>query len=157
MGLLLIGLLDSTFLLGSAAVVGQRGDVLDGLNSEPGSLQGTDGRLPSGAGTFDVDFDLGDAVFFGFVGTFFCGTLCGEGSAFSGAFETNGSSRAPANSVSVDVGDGNNGIVEGSVNVSYPFGDGTSCSASAGPGFSFSHRYVPFCQQSPETPERGRR
>ena len=146
MRLSLIGLLDSAFLLGSAAVVGQRGDVLDGLNSEPGSLQGTDGRLPSGAGTYDVDFDLGDAVFFGFVGTFFCGTLCGEGSAFSGAFETNGSSGAPANSVSVDVGDGNNGIVEGSINVSNTSGDRTAGTASSRSGFYFRHECVPFCQ-----------
>ena len=157
MRLSLIGLLDSAFLLGSAAVVWQRGDVLDGLNSEPGSLQGTDGRLPSGAGTFDVDFDLGDAVFFGFGGTFFCGSLCGEGCAFARAFETNGSGGAPTNGVAVDVGDGNNGIVEGSANVSYSFGDGTSSSASAGSGFSLSHTYVPFCHQCPEPAELVRR
>ena len=146
MRLLLIGLLDSTFLLGAATVVGQRGDVLDGLYSEPGSLQGTDGRLPSRTWTFDADFDLGDAVFFGLVGASFSGALGSERSTFAGAFETNGASGAPANSVAVDVGDGNNGIVEGSINVSNTSGDRTAGTASSRSGFYFSHECVPFCQ-----------
>ena len=37
------GLLDPTFFLRPAAVVGQRGDVLDGLYAQAGCLQSTDG------------------------------------------------------------------------------------------------------------------
>src|SRR6516164_5016161 len=46
--------LDTTFFRRPAAVVRQRGDVLDGLDVQPGGLQGGDGRFAAGAGALNA-------------------------------------------------------------------------------------------------------
>src|SRR4051812_38466080 len=55
------GNLDAAFLGRAAAVVWQRGDVLDGLDGQAGGLQGGDRRLAPGAGALDAHLDLLEA------------------------------------------------------------------------------------------------
>src|SRR4051794_6927759 len=50
--------LDAPLLGRAAAVVGQRGDVLDGLDVQAGRLQGGDGRLAARPGALDAHLDL---------------------------------------------------------------------------------------------------
>ena len=133
----------------------QRGNILDGLYAEPSPLEGTDGRLPTRAGSLDENFDLGDPVLSGFSGTFFSGLLSSKWCTFARPFETDRAGGTPANDITVDIGDGYNGIVEGSIYVSYTSGNGTTNSPSAGLGSSFSHTNVPFCQQTPQPPQTG--
>src|SRR5262249_32767535 len=52
---------DAPLFGGAAAVVRQRGDVLDGLDGQTGGLQGGNGRLAAGAGALDADLDLLEA------------------------------------------------------------------------------------------------
>src|SRR3954471_15888522 len=53
---------DPALLGGAAAVVGQRGHVLDGLDGQARGLQGRDGAFAPRAGPLDLDLDLLDAV-----------------------------------------------------------------------------------------------
>ena len=50
--------LDAPSLGRPATVVRQRRHILDGLDDQPGRLQGGDGRFATGAGAFDAHLDL---------------------------------------------------------------------------------------------------
>ena len=59
------------------------GHVLDHLDLQAASLQGTDGSLTTGAGALDEDFDRLQAVLHGRLGSRLSGGLRGEGLEFS--------------------------------------------------------------------------
>ena len=94
-------------------------------------MEATDGRLSSGAWPFDSNFDFGDAVLFRLDGALFGGLLGGKRSTLAGTFEADAAGGTPADGVTVDVGDSNNGIVKGRGNVGNTTRDGPPCSASA--------------------------
>src|SRR5262249_30824200 len=98
---------------GTAAVVGQRGDVLDLLDVQPGLLQGGDGRLAAAAGPLDPDLDLLDAELRRLLGADLGGALGGEGGALARALEADRPRRGEAERVALAVGDGDDGVVEG--------------------------------------------
>src|SRR5262245_58011839 len=52
---------DAAALARPASVVGQRRDVLDGLDVHPRLFQGADRGLAAGAGTLDLDLDFLDS------------------------------------------------------------------------------------------------
>ena len=92
-------------------------DILNGADSHSGGLEGGDRGISSGASTLDPDFEFNDAEFCGGVCAFFGGLLSSKGSAFPGAFVTDGPGGIPAERFSVDIGDGNQGIVKGRLDV----------------------------------------
>ena len=70
------------------------------------------------------------------------GALGCEGGAFASALAADHTSRAPTDGITVDVGDGYDGIVEGGIDVGDTAGYGTANTSSAG-SFSFSHITFP--------------
>ncbi len=92
-------------------------DILDGADSHAGGLEGGDSGVASGASALDPDFEFNDAEFCGGVCAFFGGLLSSKGSAFPGAFVTDGPGGIPAERFAVDIGDGNQGIVKGCLDV----------------------------------------
>src|SRR5690349_6555948 len=79
-----------------AAVVRQRRDVLDGLDVEPGGLQGGDGRLAAGPGALDAHLDLLDAELAGPLGGHLGGALGGERRALTATLEADRAGRSVA-------------------------------------------------------------
>src|SRR5436190_9152686 len=115
--------LDAAFLWRTAAVVGKRRDVFDSGYFEAGVLEIEDGLFASCAGAFDFDFDLDHAVLAGFVAGFFGGAAGGERGGFTGALEADGSGGGPTDGLTVGVGDGDHGVVEGRLDVGDAAGD----------------------------------
>ena len=72
-------ILDAPPLLGAAAVVGLRGDVLDGRDLEAGGLQRADRGLAAGAGALGVDLDPLEAVLHALAGGVVGGHLAANG------------------------------------------------------------------------------
>ena len=101
-------------------------DVLDGTDSHSGGLQGGDRGVTSGASALNPDFELNDAEFCCGVCAFFSCLLSGKGGAFSGAFIADGPGGIPAERFAVDIGDGNQGIVKGRLDVGDTFSDVSS-------------------------------
>src|SRR5215207_102955 len=103
---------DSAPLGGAAAVVGDRGDVLDA-----GALERADGGLAPGAGTLHLHVDLADAVLHRAASRLLGGHLGGEGRALLGALEADVAGRGPGEDVALLVGDGDDGVVERALDV----------------------------------------
>src|SRR5262245_32522172 len=110
---------DAALLGGAAAVVRQRGDVLDHLDGQSGGLQGGDGRLAAAARPLDPDLDLLDAELGGLLGALLGGALGGERRALAAALEADGAGRGVAERVAVGVGDGADGVVERRLDVGH--------------------------------------
>src|SRR5262249_5797076 len=113
-----------------AAVVRQRRDVLDGLDVEAGGLQRRDGRFAAGAGALDADLDLLQAELGRPLRRGLGGALGGERRALAAALEADGAGRGVAERIAVGVGDGDDGVVEGRLDVGDP-------PADVAPGFAF--------------------
>src|SRR5262249_32496735 len=103
---------DPPLLGGPAAVVGQGGDVLDGLDGQARGLQRGDGALAAAAGALDLDLDLLDAVLGGGGGGGLGPPLGGEGGTLARPLEADGPARGPAERVAVGVGDRHRRVVE---------------------------------------------
>src|SRR5262245_8406258 len=129
-GSVVSGQLHTTFFRGAAAVVRQRGDVLDGLHVQASGLQGGDGGFPAGAGALDLDLDLLDAELGGLLGAGLGGALGGERGALAAALEADGAGAGVAERVAVGVGDRDDGVVERRLDV----GDAP---ADVAPGLAF--------------------
>src|SRR5262249_32040260 len=124
------GVLHASFLGGAAAVVRQRRDVLDGLDVQAGGLQGGDGRLAAGAGALDADLDLLEAELGRLLRGGLGSPLGGGRRALAAALEADRAGRGVAERVAVGVGDGDDGVVEGRLDV----GDAP---ADVAPGLAF--------------------
>ena len=92
-------------------------DILDGADSHAGGLEGGDGGVTSGTSALDPDFEFNDAEFCGAECAFSGGPLSRKGGAFSGAFVPDGSGGIPAEGFAIDIGNGNQGIVKGRLDV----------------------------------------
>lgn len=101
-------------------------DILDGADSHAGGLEGGDRGVASGASALDPDFEFNDAELCGGECAFSGGLLSSKGGAFSGAFVTDGSGGIPAEGFAIDIGDGNEGIVKGRLDVGDAFSDVSS-------------------------------
>ena len=107
----------------AAAVVGQGGDVADQGDLETGHLQGADGRLTAGTRTAHQHLDLAHALLQGAAGGGFGRGLGGEGGALAGALEAAGTGGGPADHLTGGVGDRDDGVVEGALDVRHAVGD----------------------------------
>src|SRR5439155_18093837 len=120
----------ATLLRWAAAVVRQRGDVLDGLDGQAGGLQGGDGGFAARAWPLDANLDLLEAELGGPLGRRLGRALGGERRALAAAFEADRAGRGETQRVAVGVGDGDDGVVKRRLDV----GDAP---ADVAPGFAF--------------------
>src|SRR5271165_6694220 len=104
-------------LLGAAAVVRDRRDVLDACDLDAGGRQRPDGRLAPGARAPDQNVDPADAVLHGPFGALLGGELGGEGGGLAGALEADVAGGGPGQHVALGVGDGDDGVVERALDV----------------------------------------
>src|SRR5690606_6283894 len=114
--------LDTTTLGRAAAVVRHRRDVRNAGDLDPQGIQGAHGGLAAGAGALDADFQRLDAVFLGHAAGGFGSHLGGERRRLARALEAGAAGRGPRQGVALTVGDGDDGVVEGRVDVSNPVG-----------------------------------
>src|SRR6185436_9569842 len=107
----------------AAAVVRDWGDIGDGADFEPGGLERADRLLAAGTGALDVDLDLTHAVLHRTLGR----AVGRQGRrircALAGALEPGDAGRAPADDRTVEVGDGDDRVVERGLDVNVPLRD----------------------------------
>ncbi|MEY2770505.1 MAG: hypothetical protein RIQ38_924 [Pseudomonadota bacterium] len=115
--------LDATTLLRAAAVVRDRGHVRDGRDADAQSTQGAHRRLAARTGAFDLDVEILDALFHCSATGHFRGHLGSEGRRFARTLEALATGRCPRQSIALAVGDGDDGVIERSVNVSDAVGN----------------------------------
>jgi hypothetical protein len=97
--------------------VRDRSDVFDETDLQTCGGNTSDGRFAAGTGAIDPYFNFLHTISHGALGSF-CGyNLSGVGSAFSRTFESNFTGRTPGYDITVNVGDGNLGVVECGDNV----------------------------------------
>src|SRR5690606_37316329 len=101
----------AVLLAGAAAVVRDRGVVLDGGDADAGGDDALDGGLAAGAGALDPDLDLGHAHLAALLAALLAGAGGGEGGRLAGALEADGAGRVPGEGLAVGVGDGHQGVV----------------------------------------------
>lgn len=92
-------------------------DVGDARDLDAQRVQGADRRFTAGAGALDAHFQRLDAVFQRNAASRFSGDLRGERGRLTRALEASTARRGPRQRVALTVGDGDDGVVERSVNV----------------------------------------
>src|SRR5205823_1918426 len=105
------------------AVVVNWSYVLDGANFKSSRVQRTDGRFASGAGAVDADFQHTDTMFAGLVGGGHGRLLRGKRSALTRPTEAERTSALPGERPALAISNGDNGVVEGGLDVSNPMRD----------------------------------
>src|SRR2546423_12594488 len=110
-------------LLRTAAVVGERRHVLDGLDLEARRLEGADRALAARAGALDADLDLADPVLLRLVRDLFGGALRREGRRLARALVADRAGRGPADGRARLVGDADERVVERRLDVGDALGD----------------------------------
>src|SRR5207248_7755985 len=114
--------LDTPPFRGPAAVVRNRGHVLDAADLDPRVLQRADGGLAARARALHQHIDLAHAVLHGPSGALLGSQLGGERCRLAGALEPDVAGRRPRQDVALHVGDGHDGVVEGALDVRDPVG-----------------------------------
>src|SRR3990170_7933859 len=104
-------------LLRADAVVRLWGHVLDAEDLDPGRLKRADRGLAPRAGPLDEHLDLLEAVLHALAGAGVGGHLRGEGRRLAGALEARGAGALPADDVPLLVGQGDDRVVEGRLDV----------------------------------------
>src|SRR6185369_14881749 len=99
----------------TAAVVRNRRDVTDRANLDAGRSESADGGLTTRAGTRDAHIDRAETVLAGSVGGANGSLLRGERGSLTGAAEAERARALPAERVARLVGDGDDGVVERSL------------------------------------------
>src|SRR5215471_4098833 len=107
----------------AAAVVGDGGDVANEGDFETGCLERAESALSPRARTFDEHRHRAHAVLHRAAGRFFSSQLSGEGRALARTLEAARARRRPGHGGAVDVGDGDDGVVERRLDVSDAGGD----------------------------------
>ena len=125
-------------LRGTAAIVRDRSIIFDREHLEAKGRKGANRGLTSGAGAFDLDVKLTEALIIGGLASGFSGDLGRERGAFFGPFVTKGASRGPGDNVALGIGDGDDGIVESGMDVRDAFDEGAfDLLLAGGRGFGF--------------------
>ena len=118
-----LGPSDSAALAGPAAVVGLRGDVLDGRDLEPGRLERADRGIATRARALGVDLDPLEAVLHPLASGRVGRHLGGERGRLARALEAGRAGGLPADDAAVGVGDRHDRVVEARLDVGDPVGD----------------------------------
>src|ERR687885_1316880 len=111
------GVSDPPPLPGAAAVVGLRGDVAHAGDLEAGGLQGADRGLAARARALDEDLDLLHALLDALAGRRVGRHLGGERRRLAGALEAGAAGGLPGDHVPLTVGEGDDRVVERSLDV----------------------------------------
>lgn len=98
----------------------QRSHVFNRLDDKPCLLEARDGVFATAAGAFDADFDVFHAEFDGFFRNLLGRHHTGKRRAFPAAFESAGAGRRPAQNVALHIGDRDDRVVEGRLDVRNP-------------------------------------
>src|SRR6266545_7268666 len=126
----------------AAAVVGDRGDVLDAGDLDAGVLDRADGGLTARARALHLHVDLADTVLHGPSGGGLGGHLRRERRRLARALEAHVAGRGPRDHVPALVGERDDRVVEAALDVSDPVGHVLAL-ALAGPaggtGLGFCH------------------
>src|SRR6185295_4877947 len=109
--------LHSPLFPGTAAVVRQRGDVLDGADVEARRLQGPDGALAAGAGALDLHLELAHAELGRLLRARLGGLLRGERRRLARPLVPDRPGRGPAEGLAARVGDRDDRVVEARLDV----------------------------------------
>ena len=107
----------------TAAVVRDGSDVGDGEDLEAGSLEGTDSGFPARARALDFDVDLTEASVEAGLGDRAGSDLGGKRRGLPGAGHAAGSGAGPGDDAALLVGDGNDGVGVGSVDMGNTLGE----------------------------------
>src|SRR6266566_102135 len=107
----------------AAAIVGDRGDVLDGADLQAGRLQRPDRGFPAGAGAFHEHIDLPHAVLHGAARGGLGRHLGGVRRRLARPLEAHLARGGPGDDVADRVGDRDDRVVEGAPDVSMSVGD----------------------------------
>lgn len=92
-------------------------------NFQTSSLQGSNSSLPSSARTTNHDFSLTHTLIDSPPSSTFCSRLSSKGRAFFSAFKAAGAGGSPRNHFPAAIGNRDNGVVEGGLNVGDPVGN----------------------------------
>lgn len=118
--------LDATLLRGAATVVRDRSAIFDRLNRQAGGCQGGDGAFAATAWSVDLDvYFLQTKLQRLFSGLLSC-ALTGKRRALTASLEATSSGAGPAQRITLAVGDGHLGVVEGCLDMDSPLLDVTS-------------------------------
>src|ERR1700722_2108602 len=101
----------------AAAVVRNRGDVLNGTDLKAGRLQRPDGGLTARARTLHEHVDLAHAMLHRPARSGLGGHLGGERSGFTRSLEPDLPGRGPGDDAAAGIGDRHDGVVEGALDV----------------------------------------
>src|SRR5690606_16122064 len=115
--------LDATLLRRTAPVVRDRRHVDDVGDLVAHIVERTDGRLAAGARALDADFKRLHAVVEGGLASLLCGDLGSERGGLARTAETRAARSRPRQRIALAVGDGDDGVVERSVDVGDAVGD----------------------------------
>src|SRR5436190_4051873 len=108
---------NSPALTRTAAVVRDRRHVLDRLDVDADRLNGADGGLASGSRSLHHHVDRAHALILGGAGGVLGRDLRGERRSLAGALEADASGRRPGEHVALGVGDRDDRVVEGRLDV----------------------------------------
>jgi hypothetical protein len=99
--------------------------IFDRKNLEANGWDGADGRFTAWAWALDLDVNLTEALVEGALSSGASGELSGEWGGFLSTLVAESASGLPSDDVTSSIGDGDDGVVKRSVNVSDAFGEGT--------------------------------
>jgi hypothetical protein len=109
--------LNTTTLLRTAAVVWDRCHISNGSDADTQSPQGTNRRFATWSGTLDLDVEVLDALFLSSTACNFGSDLSCKRCRFTRTLEALSTGRCPRQSIALAIRDGDDGVVERSVNV----------------------------------------
>lgn len=98
-----------------------RSNIIDTAYFKTGIDKSPQGSLTSGPGTLDLDFDLPHTLVGSFLGGIGNRVLGCERGAFSRSLEAKNTGAAPGDDISLPIGDGYDGIIEGRVDTDDTF------------------------------------
>ena len=108
---------DATLFRRPAAVVRHGGGVADGTNFDAQGGESADGAFTAGTGTADANVDRPETTFLRLTAGGDSGLLRGERRALAGAAETERTGAGPGNRIALDIGNRDDGVVEGRLDV----------------------------------------
>jgi hypothetical protein len=110
-------ILDASFLPWTTAVVRNGGTIFNDLDGQTSSLQGSDRTFPATTWAFDANFTFSHPELNSLFTRLLCRTLSGKRGAFAASLETGSTRSTPAQSITFQIGDRHNGVVEGRIDV----------------------------------------